>query len=681
MNLPNGKEPVFEGQLLLAVDPFRRDASNLSNFVNWLGTTTGLHFADYKSLWQFSIQELERFWTLWWCYLDSNFAQSDFGTSAIKDDQFDPHRVLASRVQPAGNWFKGECLNYVRYALARDDDSVAVIELTENSRSGVTYRELRAKVAALSHFLVSCGVTKGDRVVGYLPNGVFALVGFLATAAIGAIWSSCSPDFGSGAVIDRFAQIEPVILLACTNYQYGGRTFDRSSDLSAIVGALSELTHVVLDGTLDPVLVPVGLTNVETVSLASVLDRASIELPLEIVDVEFSHPLWILYSSGTTGLPKAIVQSQGGIFLEHTRALSLHCDLKPSDRFFWYTTTGWMMWNFLVSGLLLGATVVLVDGSVAFPDLYRLYEIVDAEQVTFFGTSATFLNACEKAAITPKSKFAFGKLRTVGSTGAPLAPEGFLWVYNNVCGDVSVVSASGGTDLCTAFLASTPWHETRAGELACATLGANVQSFDDEGNPLIDEVGELVICDPMPSMPVSFWNDANGDKLHSAYYSQYLGVWRHGDWVKIKPDGSAVIYGRSDSTLNRGGVRMGTSEFYSVVEGIPTVVDSLVIDTSRLGREGELVLLLVLERDGDLSQGLIAEIKTQIRESLSPRHVPDRIIRVSAIPRTINGKKMEVPIRRLFLGDGAEEVLSKGSMANPEVIDEYVELAQLIHTR
>ncbi len=672
MNSQEGLPKIVEGELLHGVDEAVCASSNLSAFAHWLSSSCGLDFHDYASLWRFSVEELERFWALWLCYYDPRFASTELGKSAISGVGFDPTLVLSSHRQPKVRWFEGLSLNYAEYALAAGSDETALIAYDEVGRIELSYAQLYRQVALLAAYLRALGVAKGDRVAAYLPNGLFALVGFLASASIGAIWSSCSPDFGATAVVDRFAQIEPKVLLAVTSYGYGGRRFDRRRDLAEIVAALDGLAAVVLEHGEDELVLR---ENLEVGNFSKVVSAEGAEVELEIVKVEFSHPLWILYSSGTTGLPKAIVQSHGGILLEHSRVLSLHCDLRVGDRFLWYTTTGWMMWNFLISGLLVRSAIVLVDGSVAFPDLYRLFEIVARERVSFFGTSAPFINACAKAGIVPRERYQFDNLRTLGSTGAPLSPEGFGWIYENVSPSLQVASASGGTDVCTAFLASSPWHETRAGELACATLGANVKAFDEEGKEVIGEVGELVICDPMPSMPVFFWNDPSGEKLYQAYFATYPGVWRHGDWIKIKPTGAAVIYGRSDSTLNRGGVRMGTAEFYALVESIEGIADSLVIDTSHLGREGELILLVVLRPGAELSGDLSDHLKARIREELSPRHVPDRIVAVREIPRTINGKKMEVPIKRILLGELPEKVLSSGSMANPGAISEYRELA------
>ena len=672
MAIDETDKTVKEGDLLRSVDLRVKADCALTAFVAWLGSECGLSFNDYRSLWRFSIDELERFWALWMCYFDPGFATGALGQSAISGRGFDPAKVLSSRVQPQPRWFEGLKLNYARYALSANSGDVAVVAYGEGDRVELTYSELSRQVALLAAYLRDIGVQPGDRVAAYLPNSVFALVGFLASASIGAIWSSCSPDFGASAVVDRFAQIEPKVLLCVLGYSYGGKWFDRRGELGEIVGALGELVGVVFDGDGSGLSLGASVAKGDFSSIVSV-ERPAVELDFE--EVGFSHPLWILYSSGTTGLPKAIVQSHGGILIEHSRVLALHCDIRAGDRFMWYTTTGWMMWNFLVSGLLVGSTIVLVDGSIAYPDLYRLYEIVAAERITYFGTSAPFINACEKAAIVPRERFDLGCLRTLGSTGAPLSRTGFAWVYENVSASMQLASVSGGTDVCTAFLASTPWHETRAGELSCATLGANVKAFDEDGVEVVDEVGELVICDPMPSMPIELWKDPGAKKLRAAYFSKYPGIWRHGDWIKIKASGSAVIYGRSDSTLNRGGIRMGTAEFYAVVESVAAVQDSLVIDTSRLEGEGELWLFVVMSPNAQLSSALSAELKRRIREDLSPRHVPDRVVQVADIPRTINGKKMEVPIKRILLGESPESVLSTGSMANPAALAEFIDLS------
>ena len=665
---------IAEGDLLAPVKAEVADSSVLTDFARWLEGVTGLSFPDYASLHRFSVEELERFWALWWVYFDPDFATNPIGAAAMAGQDFDPRAVLSSRSMPGARWFEGVELNYARYALRAQGAEPAVVAISETGREELSHAELYHRVAAMARFLRDTGVVKGDRVACYAPNGELALVGFLACASLGAIWSSCSPDFGAGAVVDRFRQITPKVLLAVRSYDYNGRHFERAGDLSEIVASLEGLRALVLEGPGgDPAPLPAGVRVAE---YGGIVSAAPLDLPIPFVDVEFSHPLWILYSSGTTGPPKAIVQSQGGILLEHTRVLMAHSDIRPGDRFLWYTTTGWMMWNFLVSGLIAGATLVLVDGAVGYPDLYRLFRIVAEERVTYFGTSAPFLNACEKAAIVPKDHFSFPELRTIGSTGAPLSPEGFLWTFENVSSSIQLASASGGTDVCTAFLASSPWHDTRAGELSCATLGVDATAFDEEGREIIDQVGELVIREPMPSMPVFFWNDPDGAKLRDAYFSVYPGVWRHGDWIKMKPSGACVIYGRSDSTLNRGGVRMGTSEFYAVVESFAEVADSMVVDTSHLGREGELVLLLVMADGNELTPELRDRINATIRGRLSPRHVPDRILAVAEIPRTINGKKMEVPIRRVLLGEAPEKVMSRGSMANPTAVDEYRSLSE-----
>ncbi|HEY3234979.1 MAG TPA: acetoacetate--CoA ligase, partial [Polyangiaceae bacterium] len=610
---------VEEGGVLWRPTPEALERTNLTGYMNWLEEKRGLVFQDYAELWQWSVRELEAFWESIWQY---------FGVVERKPYR----RVLAERKMPGAKWFEGALLNYAEHALRRRDRRPALVYRGEDGASTeLSSLELFERVERARAGLRRLGVGKSDRVAALLPNGPEAVIAALATASLGAIWSSCPPEFGVRSVLDRFSQIEPKVVLAVDGYRYGGKTFDRTSAVSEIVDALPGVKKTVLLSFL-------GASGLGDRSVMSFDELLSEREPMEFEPVPFDHPLWVLYSSGTTGLPKPIVHGHGGILLEHYKALSLHCDLGPDDRFFWFTTTGWMMWNFLISGLLVGSTVVLYDGSPAYPDLNALWRLAEHERITYFGTSAPFLLACKKAGIQPARDFHFEKLKAVGVTGAPLPPDGFDWVYSNVSGDILLGSLSGGTDLCTAFVLPCPLEEVRRGEIQCRGLGAKVEAFNEAGKSVVGEVGELVLTEPMPSMPVFLWGDADGSRYHESYFDMYDGVWRHGDWIRITERGSCIIYGRSDSTLNRGGVRMGTSEFYRLVEQLPEVSDSLVIDTSRLGTEdGKLWLFIVVAHGKELDDSLRNSICDLLRRELSPRHVPDEIHAVSEIPRTLNG--------------------------------------------
>lgn len=650
---------VREGELLWEPSPAVRESSNLAAFLRDLAQEHGLHFDDYDALWRWSVTEIPAFWQAVARHFSVRFATP-------------PEEVLSGKL-PDARWFRGATLNYAEHALRRRDAHPALIFRNESgARRELSYAELAERVARARAGLRRLGVGKGDRVAALLPNCPEAVIAFLATASLGAIWSSCSPEFGVASVLDRFRQIEPKVLIAVTGYSYGGKRFDRSAELGAIASGLPTLARVV---TLDGDRAPSGAQ--------SFAELCADEGPLEFEPVPFEHPLWVLYSSGTTGLPKPIVQGHGGILLEHVKALGLHCDLRPDDRFFWFTTTGWMMWNFLVSGLALGTTLVLYDGSPGHPDLNALWKMAAEEGVTYFGTSAPYLLACKKAEISPKSRFDLSRVRGLGTTGAPLPADGFGWVYEHVGRELLLGSVSGGTDVCTAFVLSCPLLPVHAGEIQCRGLGAKVESFDEAGNSVIGQVGELVLTEPLPSMPVFFWNDPDGTRLRESYFSMYPNVWRHGDWIKITERGSAVIYGRSDSTLNRGGVRMGTSEFYRVVEALPEVADSLVVDTGSLDdATGKLWLFLVLRPGAELTNELRDRIARAIKSELSPRHVPDEYRAIAEVPRTLNGKKLEVPVKRILLGVPPGKAASRDTLANPAALDPFVALSrELSNTR
>jgi acetoacetyl-CoA synthetase len=618
---------------------------------------------DYHRLWQWSVDEPAAFWGSLWDY---------FGVLGERGDG----PVLAGGPMPGASWFPGATLNYARNALRTaltDPARIAVVARDEEGGATLTYAELAAEVARVRAGLVALGVTRGDRVAAFLPNIPAALIGLLATASLGAIWSSCSPDFGPHSVIDRFAQITPKVLLATGRYRYGGKEFDRRPSVEAIAAALPGLAAVVMVGEPggdDRVTVPPGVATVPFHALPGAADE-----PLEHTDVPFGHPLWVLYSSGTTGLPKAIVHSHGGIVLEHLKALCLQQDLGAGDVFFWYTTTGWMMWNYLAGGLLAGAAIVAYDGSATHPGTDALWRMAAATGVTYFGTGAPYVMACAKADLSPGRELDLAALRGIGSTGSPLPPEGFRWVYERVGAGLQLGSFSGGTDLCTGFVGPSPLLPVRAGIIAGPCLGARVEAYDAAGRPVTGEVGELVITGPMPSMPTGFWNDPDGERYRASYFDAYPGVWRHGDWIMMLPDGGCVIFGRSDATLNRGGVRMGTSEFYRVVERLPEIADSLVVDTGQLGEDGRLILYVVLAPGHELDDALIARLKAELRTQLSPRHVPDEIHQVPGVPRTLSGKKLEVPVRRILLGTPVAEAADPDALANPEVLALFAPLA------
>ena len=632
----------------------------MTRYMRWLEAERGRAFGDYAELWEWSVTEVEEFWSSIWDF---------FEVRASK-----PHsEVLAERTMPGARWFTGAELNYAEH-LFRDKrhDDVAVLHASElRELEELSWGELRDQVARVAAGLREIGVVRGDRVVAYMPNVPEALVAFLATASVGAIWSSCSPDFGAGSVVDRFAQIEPKVLFTADGYRYNGRNFDR---LDVVAGLQREMPTLERTVVLPYLKADPNLSRIDrATSWNDVLARGE-GARLDFEQVPFDHPLWVLYSSGTTGLPKAIVQGHGGILLEQLKKLHLHVDAQEGERFFWFTTTGWMMWNFLISGLLTRAAIVLYDGSPGHPDMNVLWELAERTGMTCFGTSASYIAACMNAGVEPGAAHDLHRLRAVGSTGSPLAPEGFDWIYEHVGDDTWLFSTSGGTDLCTAFVGGVPLLPVYRGELQARALGAKVEAYDEEGKPVIDQVGELVITEPMPSMPLFFWGDDDGSRYRASYFEHYPGVWRHGDWIEITSRGTAVIYGRSDSTINRQGVRMGTSEIYRAVQAVPQVLDALVVDVPRPGTEGWMPLFVVLRDGTELDDELRDEIKQRIREQCSPRHVPNEIFQITEVPRTLSGKVLEVPVKKILMGTPPEQAASLDSLSNPATLDYFVEL-------
>jgi acetoacetyl-CoA synthetase len=629
----------------------RIERSNLRRYERWLERTRGLSFDSYNDLWQWSVDDLEGFWSSICEHFDVRFHTP-------------PERVLGSREMPGAEWFPGATLNFAEHVFrGKDDDELAIQHASELRDPGSwTWGRLRAETAAIAAALRAQGVGEGDRVVAYMPNIPETIAAFLACASLGAIWSSAAPEFGARSVVDRFAQIEPKVMLAIDGYRYGGKDFDRREITSSIAAEISSLQRVVTFGYLDGSGWEAGFPE----------DGDA----LSFTPVAFDHPLWVLYSSGTTGLPKPIVHGQGGILLEHLKKLHLHLDAQADDRVFWFTTTGWMMWNFLVGVLLTDASIVLYDGNPGYPDLGALWNLAERTKMTCFGTSAAYIASCMKAGIEPATGRDLSALQSVGSTGSPLSPEGFRWVYDHLGADTWLFSTSGGTDVCTAFVGGVPTLPVYLGELQCRALGADVQAWDPDGQALTNEVGELVITEPMPSMPIFLWGDRDGSRMRESYFDTYPGVWRHGDWIMITERGTSVIYGRSDSTINRGGVRMGTSEIYRAVLAIPEVLDALVVDLPKPGTDGWMPMFLVLREGAELTDELVAQIRRRVREDCSPRHVPDEIQQIAEVPRTLSGKVLEVPVKRILMGTPAEQAASRESLANPAALDFFVGLAR-----
>jgi acetoacetyl-CoA synthetase len=655
VSAPTAPEPLWQPPAALL------ERARLTEFMRWLEAERGLRFDDYDALWQWSVDDLDGFWGAIW----------DFFAVQAEGDR---STVLAAREMPGARWFPDTNLNYAEHVFAgKDDAETAILHASElRELEELSWGELRSQVAALAAALRELGVERGDRVVAYLPNIPEAIVAFLASASIGAVWSSCSPDFGPASVVDRFAQIEPKVLFAVDGYRYGGKDFDRLDTVSRLQEEMPSLERTVVLPYLDP---EPDLSPLRDATTWEELLGTGEGAELGFERVPFDHPLWVLYSSGTTGLPKAIVQGQGGILLEHLKKLHLHVDAHPGDRLFWFTTTGWMMWNFLVSGLLTKAAIVLYDGNPGHPDMSVLWDLAERAGITMFGTSASYIAACMKARIEPGAGRDLSHLGAVGSTGSPLSPESFDWIYEQLGAETWLFSTSGGTDLCTAFVGGVSLLPVYRGELQGRALGAAVEAWDEDGNAVVDEVGELVVTEPMPSMPVRFWGDEDGSRYRASYFEMYPGVWRHGDWIEITSRGTAIIYGRSDSTINRSGIRMGTSEIYRAVLSIDDIVDALVVDVPRPGTDGWMPLFVVLREGAGLDEELPKEIARRVRERCSPRHVPDEVFEIAAVPRTLSGKVLEVPVKRILMGTPAEQAASRDSLANPAALDYFVEMA------
>lgn len=645
-------------------DQAQIDASQLAHYQTWLERHYDVPRGEYAALWQWSVDNLDAFWISIWEYFDVQAGGSN-------------QPVLGSWKMPDVQWFPNATLNYAEHVFRNATDQRPA--LIARNETGDPYEfswdQLQREAGAMAASLRRLGISKGDRVVSYLPNRPETVVAFMACASLGAIWSSCAPDMGVRVVTDRFSQIEPKLVFATDSYSYNGKPYSRVEQVSELLASLPTVQHVVhVPGSSAQPSASLPWRN--TVSWSEMVAEPS-ELVFE--RVPFSHPLWIVYSSGTTGLPKAIVHSHGGIVLTHMKTMALQHDLRKGDRLLFLGGTGWIVWNLQVGGLLVGATVVLYDGNPAWPEQSTLWRFIDEYGITLFGCGAAYLINCMKNGLKPRQLGEFKALRAINATGSPLPTDAFHWVYEQVKPDLWLASISGGTDIASGFVACAPTLPVYSGEIQCPELGVAAYAFNEKGEPVEDEVGELVITKPMPSMPVCFWNDPDKQRYYDSYFDMFPGYWRHGDWIRFTPRGTSIIYGRSDSTINRFGIRMGTAEIYRVVETLPEVRDSLVVDLEYLGRESFMPLFVVLHEGQTLNEDLEKRIKEQVRTKASPRHVPNVVYQVDAIPRTLTGKKMEVPVRRLLLGSAADKVAQPDAMANPESLDFFTRLASTLN--
>jgi acetoacetyl-CoA synthetase len=631
------------------------ERTQMGRFMTYVNDRFGLSLQDGDALQTWSTTEIERFWEAIWAFYEVR-AHTPYET------------VLAERVMPGARWFPGARLNYAEhlFGLPEDADTVAVVSRSQ-SRDEVrfTFSELREQVARARVGLQRLGVGPGDRVVAYLPNIPETLIAFAATASLGAVWASCAPEFGARSVVDRFGQIEPKVMLAVSGYRYGEKWIDCNAEVAAIRAGIPSIEHVVD--------VPYGGDQLaDSTAWGEFLSQTA---PLEFASVPFDHPMVVLFSSGTTGLPKAIIHGHG-LLVEQMKTLGLIWDVQPGDRLQWFTTTAWMMWNSLISALLLRASVVMLDGNPAYPDISMQWAAIEEFQTTHTGLAPAFIMGCRKAGLTPGQDYDLSSLKQMVTAGSPLPLEGYAWMYEQLSPHTLLNNGSGGTDVCSGIVSGSPLRAVYAGEIAGRSLAIAADAYDPEGNPIVGELGELVITEPMPSMPVGFWNDPDGSRMHAAYFDVYPGIWRHGDWIRFTDRGSCVITGRSDATLNRGGVRLGTSELYAVVEDVEEVLDSLIVHLEdREGGNGELILFTVLREGVELDDDLRRRIAGSLRNALSPRHVPDTIVAVPYIPRTMTGKKLEVPVKRILQGAAAEKVASRDALAQPDALDAYVDYA------
>ena len=644
-------------------DAARVAGSSMARFEAWLAREQALTFQNYEEMWAWSTTDLEGFWSAIWAFFDLPASKK-------------PSQILAKDQMPGAVWGPGSALNYIDHILRHADTRPDAIALRAQSETfgdaTFTWAELHTAVGSVAAALRDMGIQQGDRVVAILPNTPAALIAFLATASLGAVWSICAPDMGHVAILDRFKQIEPKVLIAQDAYRHAGKIIDRKDVIEGIAAGLPSLNHKVVVPARDMMAEEITRTTASDWHLwDSMLDAPQ---SVESRQVPFNHPLWIVYSSGTTGNPKPIVHGHGGIILEAGKQ-SLHMDIGPEDRFCWFTSSGWIMWNAQWMALGQGAQVALFDGAPNYPDMQVLWRFVADERLTYFGAGAAFFAGCLKAGITPRESTDLSALRSIGSTGSPLSEDAYRWIYEAVKPDVWLAPISGGTDFAGAFVLGHPGLPVRSGEMQVRALGNAVQAFDPDGAPLIGAVGELVCTRPLPSMPLYFWGDTDGRRLHDAYFDTYPGIWRHGDWIEISEHGGAVIYGRSDATINRKGLRMGSSEIYSAVEALDQIVDSLVVDLEYLGRESFMPLFVVL-RDGTLDDALKHSINKAIEQAVSPRFIPNEIIQISEVPRTLSGKKLEVPVKKLLLGGDPVRVVNRSSMANPDSFDFFVAYAE-----
>ncbi len=638
--------------------------SHLRHYMDWLLREKGLHFDNYQALWQWSATHIADFWESQWQYFE-----------VISHAPY--QQVLKGTEMPDFQWFAGATLNYAEHIFRQKNETRPAI-LFQNERrplGEMSWAELERQTTALARYFTQCGIQPGDRIAAYLPNSPHAIVAVLAAMSVGAVWSSCSPDFGAASVADRFVQIQPKILIAVDGYAYGGKSFDKRDTVRELCQLLPTVNQVIFIPYLDEHAV-LENSGKDMALWNDLISAGTADAALPILPVPFGHPLWVLYSSGTTGVPKAITHSHGGNLLEHLKYTHFHNDIQPGERFFWFSTTGWMMWNFTLAAMLAGSTIVLYDGSPGYPDLGVLWEMAEKTGLQHFGTSAPFLVSCMKAGIEPAKQYDLSQLRSIGSTGSPLPPEAFAWVYEHVKSDVWLSSMAGGTDVCTAWVGGNPLLPVYQGEIQCRCLGCAMESWDENGHAVPPgEVGEMVVTQPMPSMPVFFWNDPDGAKYRSSYFDTFPGVWRHGDWIQITERDSLVILGRSDATLNRQGVRIGTAEIYRAIDTIPEIKDSLIINLERADGTDWMPLFVALAPGAVLNDDLKKRINTALRTAYSPRHVPDVILEIPEVPYTISGKKMETPVKKILQRRPLDKAYNRDSMRNPEAMDYFIKMS------